>query len=123
MTKNLLIILLAAVVTSGVWILCINAKSHKWYSRNYVCVVLTDDVVLKSGRSNEVVGTLRKGVILFVPDGEDYRVTDPSDSSLHKVYVSLTADMRGKFLRVPQEFSPTNQSVETYNYLDMYPQK
>ena len=119
MVKNLLLILVAAVVTSGIWILCTKVN-NSWFSRNYVCVVLTDDVVLKAGWTNEVVGTLKKGVVLFVPEAVDYQVTDPGDSSLHKVYVSLTADMHGKYLRVPQDLSPTNQSIKTYNYLEMY---
>jgi hypothetical protein len=84
-------------------------------------VVLTDDVVLKAGWTNEIVGTLKKGTVLFVPDEADYRVTDPGDTSLHKVYLSLSADMEGKYRRVPQQLRPDDQRVVTYNYLVVSP--
>ena len=120
MVKNLILVLVAVAVTSGVWLVA-GASSRPWYARNYTCLVLTDDVVLKANWTNEVVGTLKKGVVLFVPDEQDYQVTDPGDSSLHKVYIGLTADLKGKFLRIPQELSPTNTTVKVYNYLQAYP--
>jgi len=123
MVKNLTIAVLAVVAASGFWLLWTKTNPRSWYRRDYVCVVLTDDVVLKAGLTHEVVGTLKKGTVLFVPDKEDYRVTDPGDTSLHQVYVSLTADMEGKFRRVPQEVSATDQSMKTYNYLVVYPRE
>lgn len=122
MVKNILLVLVTSAITSGIWILCTKAGA-RWYSRDYTCVVLTDDVVLKADTTNEVLGTLKKGVVLFVPDGADYQVTDPGDTSLHKIYIGLTADMDGKFLRVPQDLSPTNTHVTAYNYLDVYPKE
>ena len=111
------------MVAGCICLLWTKAKPHNWYKRDYVCIVLTDDVVLKAAWTNEVVGTLKKGTVLLGLNPEDYKVTDPGDSGLHKVYVSLSADMDGKYRRVPQQLSVTNQTVKTYNYLVINPRE
>jgi hypothetical protein len=124
MLKNLTIAILAVVASSCLWIIWAGSKSHQfsdWSKRNYECIVLTDDVVLKASWTNEVVGTLKKGTILFVPNEEDYRVTDPGDTTLHKLYVSITANMEGKYRTVPQDWSVADRNEKIYNYLDVYP--
>ena len=120
MVKHLKVAVLAAAVTSGIWMACTGIGLPKWYSRDYTCLVLTDDVVLKSNWTNEAVGTLKRGVVLFVPDGEDYQVTDPGDSSLHKVYIGITAEISRKGLKEPPEIPQAN-TMEINDYLKAYP--
>jgi Tfp pilus assembly protein PilW len=124
MLKNLTIAILAVVVSSCLWIIWTGSKGphfSDWGKRDYECIVLTDDVVLKASWTNQVVGTLKKGTILFVPSEEDYRVTDPGDTTLHKLYVSITANMEGKYRKVSQTRSLAERNEQTYNYLDIYP--
>lgn len=81
--------------------------------------ILSHDVCFSTGNTNDPAIVLPKGMSVFSPEGNDYGVTAPDDTTLYKVYIHLTPetiDRMTKFSRHGHTESPfTNQ---TYNILE-----
>lgn len=76
-------------------------SARRWNPRDYRCAVLQENVQLTARGTEHVVGYLKKGAVLFVPDREDMAVTDPGDAQLHKIYVCLSADIMDHVVFLP----------------------
>lgn len=94
MTKKMMRNLAVAVALSFLFyvvsIFVYGTFTAFWHGRDHERIVLTHDVILYGNSTNNVLGILRRGTILFSPGSNDYVVTGPEDTYFYKVYVRLS---------------------------------
>ena len=105
MRKLLTISLAAAAVISFAWTILSNISTLRCRTHGYRCAVLTEDLVLLGQGTDAVLGTLKKGTVLFAPAREDMSVTDPGDFQLHKIYVRIHLDAIDNLILLPSKRS------------------
>ena len=120
--RNLLTISLAVVaVLSCAWAIFLIMPAFRWKAPDYRCALLTEDLVLRGQGTDTVLGTLKKGTVLFAPTREDMAVTDPGDIQLHKVYVRLPHDALNRLVLLPPKRSDTRVPKTVCNILEAVP--
>lgn len=109
-----------AVVTalSCMWMILLIVPSFRWNPRDYRCAILTEDVALRGQGTDAVLGTLKKGTVLFAPTREDMAVSDPGDIQLHKIYVRLSHDTLDRLIMLPPARPDTRVPKTVCNILE-----
>lgn len=113
--------LVAVVVLSCVWLAVHVFASLRWKPRDYRCALLTEDIVLRGQGTDTVLGTLKKGTVIFAPTREDMGVTDPGDIQLHKVYVRLRPDALNRLVLLPPRRPDARVPQTVCNVLEAVP--
>lgn len=121
MKRNLTIILAAVAALSLGWLSFHLFNAWRWKPRDYICALLAEDVTLRGQGTENELGTLKKGAVLYAPTWDDYAVSDPGDSQLFKVYVRLSPDVIKNLLLLParQTNAPVPKTV--CNVLEVVP--
>jgi hypothetical protein len=71
--------------------------------RDYRCTTSEKPLVLRARGSNQVVGVIFPGVLLFPPVRSDLHVTDQGDGELHKMYVRIPTNFHADSLKFPKD--------------------
>lgn len=105
--RALVAVLVLSLLGVIVWQL-LQYASWYWnvmlYRPDHLAGVLVHDVQLSTGNTNRPSIVLPKGTIVFSPEGNDYGVTAPDDTSLYKVYIRLSPKTINLMMKFPRHY-------------------